>query len=164
MWTDKLKSNLEKLNFGFSLPFSSQSILYYAYTLDVLIPHIVHMTYFDYTLPILQKLWENEMCQWTSFKFSAIQLFSQSFGELTRCSQNMLCGQCEVSKCLAYRDILKSIVKKLEEKNQKFIFFGTWINFNQDCSSHAICSATHPHQATHLHKIPWKFHTDFVTD
>ena len=47
---------------------------------------------------------------------------SQSFGELTRCSQNMLCGQCEVSKCLAYRYILKSIAKKLEEENQKFIF------------------------------------------
>ena len=84
------------------------------------------------------------MCQWTSFKFSAIKLFSQSFGELTRCSQNMPCGQCEVSKRLAYRHILKSIVKKLEEKNQKLSFFGTWINFYQVCSSHAICRAAHP--------------------
>ena len=40
--------------FGFSLPVSSQSILKYAYMLDVLIAHIVHMTYFDYTLSILQ--------------------------------------------------------------------------------------------------------------
>ena len=55
-------------------------------------------------------------------KFSAIKLFSQSFGELTRCSQNMSCGQCDVSKHLAYRHILKSIVKKLEEKNQKISF------------------------------------------
>ena len=31
-------------------------------------------------------------------------------------------GQCEVSKHLAYRYILKSIVKKLEEKNQPFSF------------------------------------------
>ena len=49
-------------------------------------------------------------------------LFSQSFEELAKHSQNMSCGQCEVSKCLAYRHILKSIVKKLEEKNQKFSF------------------------------------------
>ena len=34
----------------------------------------------------------------------------------------MSCGQCEVSKRLAYRHILKSIVNKLEEKNQKFSF------------------------------------------
>ena len=40
--------------FGVSLPVSSQLILKYAYTLDILIPHIVHMTYFDYTLSILQ--------------------------------------------------------------------------------------------------------------
>ena len=49
-------------------------------------------------------------------------LFSQSFEELAKCSENMSCGQCEVSKCLAYRHILKSVVKKLEEKNQKFSF------------------------------------------
>ena len=49
-------------------------------------------------------------------------LFSQSFEELAKCNQNMSCGQCEVSKHLAYRHILKSVVKKLEEKNQKFSF------------------------------------------
>ena len=32
-------------------------------------------------------------------------------------------GQRDVSECLAYRHILKEIVKKLEEKNQKFSFF-----------------------------------------
>ena len=103
--------------------------------------HIVHMTSFDYTLASLQTLWENKMCQWISFKFSAIKLFSQSFGELTRYSQNISCGQCDVSECLAYRHIVKSIVKELEEKNQKFRFFGTWTNFNQVWSSHAICHA-----------------------
>ena len=117
----------QMLNFNqflvFSLPVSSQLILKYAYMLDILIPHIVHMTYFDYTFANYSKLWENKMCQWTSFKFSAIKLFSQCFGELTRCTQNMSCGQCEVSKHLAYRYILKSIVKKLEENNQKFSFF-----------------------------------------
>ena len=49
-------------------------------------------------------------------------LFSQSLEELAKCSQNMSCGQCEVSKRLAYKHILKSIVKKIEEKNQKFSF------------------------------------------
>ena len=57
------------------------------------------------------------MCQWTSFKFSVIKLFSQRFGELTMCSQNMSCGQCEATNCQVYRPTLKSIVKKLEEKN-----------------------------------------------
>ena len=61
-------------------------------------------------------------------------LFSQSFEELAKCSQNMSCGQCAVSKHLAYRHILKSIVKKLEEKNHKFKFV----------SSHAICRAAPP--------------------
>ena len=54
---------------GFSLPVSSQFILKYAYSLDILIPHIVHMTYFDYTLSILQNLSE---VHWHI-------LFSQSF-------------------------------------------------------------------------------------
>ena len=144
MWTDKLKSSLEKLNFWF---FSSSF-----FTIDFKIclydrcfdtshcPHDIFWLHFANS----SKLWENKMCQWNSFKFSVIKLFSQSFGELTRCSQNMSCGQCEVSKRLVYRHILKSIVKKLEEKIQKFSFFGTWINFNQVCSSHAICRAAHP--------------------
>ena len=34
----------------------------------------------------------------------------------------MSCEQCKASKRLAYRHILKSIVNKLEEKNQKFSF------------------------------------------
>ena len=49
-------------------------------------------------------------------------LFCQRFEELAKCSQNMSCGQCDVSKRLVHRHILKSIVKKLEEKNQKFSF------------------------------------------
>ena len=62
-------------------------------------------------------------------------LYSQSFEELAKCSQSMSCGQCEVSKRLAYRHILKSIVKKLEEINQKFKFV----------SSRAICRTAPPH-------------------
>ena len=45
----------------FSLQVSSQLILKYAYMADVLIPHIVHMTYFDYTLPILQNFEKTKM-------------------------------------------------------------------------------------------------------
>ena len=52
-------------------------------------------------------------------------LFSRSFEELAKCSQDVPCGQCDVSKHLAYRYILKSIVKKLNEKKQKIHFFGT---------------------------------------
>ena len=40
------------LFFSHSVP--SQLILKYAYRLDILIQHIVHMTHFDHTSPILQ--------------------------------------------------------------------------------------------------------------
>ena len=52
-------------------------------------------------------------------------MFSQSFEELAKCSQNMSCGQYEVLTHLPYRHILKSIVKELKEKNQKISHFGT---------------------------------------
>ena len=97
---------------------SSQLILKYAYTLDILITHIFHMTYFDYTLSILQ----NNLIAENLNEVHLHILFSPSFEELAKCSQNISCGQCEVSKHLAYRHILKSIVKKLKEKNQKFSF------------------------------------------
>ena len=164
-WQTKIKFRKNWI-FGFSLPVSSQLILKYAYALDILIPHNVHMTYFDYTLPILQNFEKTKCANGTSFKFSAFKLFSQSFGELTRCSQNMSCGQCEVSKCLAYRHILKSIVRKLEEKHQRFSFFGTWINFNQVCSSHAICSAAHRWQLASdlINKAtPWATKKSFLS-
>ena len=138
MWTDKLKSSLEKLNFYF---FSS-SFFTIDFKICLYARHLDDIFWLNFANS--SKLWENKMCQWTSFKFSAIKSFSQSFGELTRCCQNTSCGQCEASKCLVHRHILKSIVKKLEEKNQKFSFFGTWINFNQVCNSHAICRAAHP--------------------
>ena len=101
--------------------------------LDVLIPYIVHMTYFDYTLSILQ----NNLIAENLNEVHWDILFSQSFEELAKFSQNMSCGQCEVSKHLVYRHILKSIVKKLEEKNQKFNFSKLDLKF----CSHAICRA-----------------------
>ena len=102
--------------------------------LDILIPHIVHMTYFDYTLSILQNFEKNNLIT------ENLNEFHGTFGA-TKCSQNMLCGQCEVSKCLAYRLILKSIVKKLEEKNQKFSFSKLDLSLSV---SHAICRASPP--------------------
>ena len=68
------------------------------------------------------KLWENYLITENLNEVHWHILFSQSFEELAKCSQNMSCGQCEVSKCLAYRHILKSVVKKLEEKKQKLSF------------------------------------------
>ena len=58
MWTTNLikvyLNSKKNWIFSFSLPVSSQLILKYTYALDVLILHIVHMTYFDYTLSVLQ--------------------------------------------------------------------------------------------------------------
>ena len=42
--------------FAFSLSVPSQLILKYVYALDILIHVIVHMKYFNSTLPVLQKL------------------------------------------------------------------------------------------------------------
>ena len=83
------------------------------------------MTYFDYTLSILQN-------------FQKTILMTENLNEvhytLAKYIQNMVCGQYEVSKCQVYRHILKSIVMKLEEKNQEFKFV----------SSHAMCHAATP--------------------
>ena len=69
------------------------------------------------------KLWENNLIAENLNEVHWHILFSQSFEELAKCSQNMSCGKCEVSTCLPFRHILKSIVKKLEKKNQKFSCF-----------------------------------------
>ena len=45
-------------------------ILKYTYALDVLIPHIVHMTYFDYTLSVLQNFQKTIWSQKTWMKFT----------------------------------------------------------------------------------------------
>ena len=46
-------------------------------------------------------------------------------GEFAKCSSDISRGQCDVSKRLAKRHILKSIVKKLKENKQDFRFYGT---------------------------------------
>ena len=61
--------------------------------------------------------------------------FCQSFGELAKCHQSIPYGQCDVSKYLVYNHILKSIVKELNEKVAKIVFFVTWINLR----SHSVC-------------------------
>ena len=76
--TDKVNSSLEKRNFCF-FSFSSFTIDFkICYTLDILIHYIVHLIYFDYTLPILQNF-EITICvkklDWTSFKSSALKFF-----------------------------------------------------------------------------------------
>ena len=58
IWTHEVNKSLFKFQkheiFAFSPSVPLQLILKYAYTLNVLIHHIVHMDYIDYTLPILQ--------------------------------------------------------------------------------------------------------------
>ena len=44
---------------------------------------------------------------------SAIKCFFKSLEELAKCHQNISCGQTDESKCLAYRHILKPVVKVL---------------------------------------------------
>ena len=93
--------------------------------LDILIHHIVHLTFFDYTLPVLQNFEKTIWVQKTWIKFNQVfwhKLFSQSSEELAKYSQNMSDGQCDVSKRLAYRHILKSIVKELKEKRKNSVF------------------------------------------
>ena len=85
MWIDKLKSSLEKLNFWFfSSSFFTIDFKVCLYARCFYTSHCPH-DIFWLQFAISSKLWENKMCQWTSFKFSAMRLFSQSFGELTRC-------------------------------------------------------------------------------
>ena len=52
----------------------------------------------------------------TSFKFAAIKWFFKSLEESAKCCQKILCGHTDESKCLAYRHILKTVVKVVEEK------------------------------------------------
>ena len=49
-------------------------------------------------------------------------LKSNSFKELAKCHQDIPCGQSDVSNYLAFRHILKSIVKELNEKVAKMRF------------------------------------------
>ena len=63
--------------FAFSLSVPAQLILKYTYMLEVLIHHIVHMTHFDYTLPILQKFEKTKFPKSTSL--NSIQVFCTQF-------------------------------------------------------------------------------------
>ena len=74
------------------------------------------------------KLWKTIWSLKTWMKFIGTFCFLKVLKNW-QCNQNMSCGQCELSKCLVYRHILKSIVKKLERKNQKFTFSKLDLNF-----------------------------------
>ena len=96
-----------------SLHVLSQLVLKYAYVLDVLIHQFVHMEFSDGTLlNFLQNNFFNKL-DLTSFKFSAIKWFFKSLEESAKCHQKIPCGQIDESKCLAYRYILKPVVKVL---------------------------------------------------
>ena len=62
----------------------------------------------------------------------------ESFEELAKCSQNMADGQCDVSKRLVYRHIIKSIVKELKEKKKKFHFSKLELNLSVCMQSAAL--------------------------
>ena len=68
----KVSSSSKNGTFAFFHSVPSQLILKYAYTLDVLIHHIVHMTQFDYTLPILQNFEKTKCAKSTSMKFNQV--------------------------------------------------------------------------------------------
>ena len=47
---------------------------------------------------------------------SLTKWFFKSLEELAKCHKKILCGHTDDSKCLAYRHILKTVVKVVEEK------------------------------------------------
>ena len=83
--------------FAFSLLVPSQLILEYAYMLDVLIHHIVHMKYIDNTLPILRNF---EKIFFVKKLINFIQVFSAQIVFLKVLEnyyyQNIPCGQYDV--------------------------------------------------------------------
>ena len=87
----------------------------------------------DFKICLYARCWKQNVpnqLEWSSIRLIWYILFSQSFEELAMVSQNVSCEQCDLSKRLVYRHILKSIVKELKEKTKKSTFFGTWLNFN----------------------------------
>ena len=94
--------------------------------LDILIQQIFHMEFSDGTLLILLNFKKNNFVNeidLTSFKFTAIIRFFKSLQESAKCKQKIPCGQTDESKHLAYRHILETVVKVLEEKFKIFVFF-----------------------------------------
>ena len=68
-------------------------------------------------------------------------LHSNSFREWTKHHQKIPYERSDVSECLAFSLILKSIVNQLNEKIAKIMFFGTWINFKSSLSLHMQSNA-----------------------
>ena len=83
--------------------------------------HKIFWWHFANFSKLLKKHFVNEL-DLTSFKFAAIKWFFKSL-ELAKCCQKKLCGHTDESKHLAYRHILKTVVKVVEEKFNFFVFF-----------------------------------------
>ena len=78
-------------------------------------PHKIFWQHFANSSKLLKNHFVNEL-DLTSIKFAAIKWFFKSLEELAKCCQKILCGHTDESKHLAYRHILKTVVKVVEEK------------------------------------------------
>ena len=86
----------------------------------------------------------------------------RSLEEMAKCSQNVSCGQRDVSKCPVRRHIWKSIVKKLKKKSKELCFDSMNIGKSSRLGMHGFCS---------LHNLIWPcspngaswFDTNFVS-
>ena len=79
----------------------------------------------------------------TSFKFAAIKWFFKSLEESAKCHQKILCGHTDELKCLAYRHVLKTVVKVMEEKFNFFVFFLNLIQVHQFTQSATLIPPVH---------------------
>ena len=68
------------------------------------------------------------MTKLESVKSSSLKiLFFKSLEKLAKCHQKIPCGQTDESKRLAYRHILKPVVKVHEEKFSFLFFFSVYL-------------------------------------
>ena len=107
-----------------SLPLLLQLFLRYTYVLDISIHQYVCTIFSDGTLPILLNLWkpfDGSKLEWSYIKFIDKMVF-QKFRKLAKWRQKILCSHTDESKHLAFRHILKTIEKVMEEKFKFFCF------------------------------------------
>ena len=114
-----LQVNWKNKKIWICLSLLSQLFLKKACMLDVLfhqyVQHKIFWCHFANSSKLLKNHFVNEL-DLTSFKFSATKWFFKSLEELAKCHQKIACGHTDESKCLAYRHILKTVVKVVEEK------------------------------------------------
>ena len=114
-----ITGKLEKpknLNFSSTTFITVFKICLYARCFDSSVcPNKILWWHFADSSKLLKNYFVNEL-DLTSFKFAAIKWFFKSLGESAKCCQKILCGHTDESKCLAYRHILKTVVKVVKEK------------------------------------------------